>query len=137
MGREWNHFKEYTVDHFSGEIHYLDGDSYGYTYQSSGQLYSLLAHHNILLPICDYIYREPYKINDLIQPDLVAAAAAKAIQLLKNHSNPQIMVAGDIEELFKNETIDKIEGNNRALISSLERIKLLSEEGFYFTVDRD
>ncbi|MBG9693280.1 hypothetical protein ABD91_21325 [Lysinibacillus sphaericus] len=137
MGRDWNHFKEYKIDPFSGEINYLDGDSYGYTYQSNSQLYSLLAHYNILLPICDYIYHEPHKINDLIQPKLVAAAASKAIELLKKHSNPQIIVAGDIQELFKNKTMDEIEEDNQALISSLERIKRLSEEGFYFTVDRD
>ncbi|MFY0516373.1 hypothetical protein ACOMCU_00890 [Lysinibacillus sp. UGB7] len=137
MGRDWNHFKEYNIDPFSGEINYLDGDSYGYAYQSSGQLYSLLAHHNILLPICDYIYNEPHKINDLIQPELVAAAASKAIELLKKHSNPRIIVAGDIEYLFENKTIGEIEEDNRSLISSLERIKQLSEEGFYFTVDRD
>lgn len=100
-------------------------------------MYSLLAHYNILLPICNYIYKPPHKINDLIKPELVAAAASKAIELLKKHSNPQIIVAGDIEDLFENKTMDEIVEYNRALILSLERIKQLSEEGFYFTVDRD
>lgn len=146
MGVSYNYFKEYKIgptedNPYDDVIQYINGDSYGIGFSTSGMLDLILEYCGALIPIYDWSEPPEDKKLELIEPGIVIDACNKALELLEKEKNPQLdyYKDGNCEPLFDEDYLERepLDEANTRMVRRINEVKELSLEGYYITEKRD
>lgn len=144
MGVSWTYFKRFEIisheeNDFDEMIQYFDEGKLGYTYATSGALRAVFANYGIHIPIYSQLEPPNSKELELVSPNMIVHACEDAIKILKEGINPEFKdFQGKKSLLWELDDLDGRNGGcrtivelNARIIDSLERIKLISSQGYY------
>lgn len=139
MSKGLNYFKTYKIE--NEEILYIDGDSYDLTSRGIFGLLGVLHHFNTHIPFYDCLEPPESNVLELVEPEELAAACEKSIQLIDEEENPLVecpfVDEVEAELLWDEESNEEIPKMNDSLKITLKWIIDLSKDGYYFTFDNE
>lgn len=144
MGVSWTYFKRFEIvgheeNDFNEMIRYFDEGELSFTYTTSGTLRAVFANYGIHIPIYSQFEPPNSKELELVSPNMVVHACDDAIKILKEGINPEFEgFDGKKSLLWELDDFDGRNGGcrtivelNARIIDNLERIKLISSQGYY------
>ncbi|MGX5430291.1 vacuolar protein-sorting protein 36 [Bacillus cereus] len=150
MGVSWVCFKRYEIvkheeNDFDDMICFFDEKNLRIAHATCGTLRAVFAHYKIHIPIYNQFEPPNSKELELVSPVKIAKACEEAIKILKEGINPEFEdFNGEKNMLWELDDLDGRNGGyktipelNCRIIDHLERIKLLSNQGYYFIQNED